>query len=147
MSLVSVPFHQSCPSFDGIRSIDNTLRHFLLSKEYFLLMGIWCHFFPSWIPFDWQFSRPAPLLLLSGASRPTEAQNEANETNWGTECEFVGLPGRCSLSPRVSPSRAVVLSCAHCFQAAATQATMLPLKFSRGWCFLDFLWQGSLNLS
>ena len=36
MPLVSVSFHQSCPSFDGIRSIDNTSRQVLLSKEYFL---------------------------------------------------------------------------------------------------------------
>ena len=36
----------------------------------FLLMRIWCQFFPSWIPFDWQFSRPVPLLFPSGASRP-----------------------------------------------------------------------------
>ena len=33
MSLVSVSFHQSCPSFDGLRSIDNTSRQVLLSKE------------------------------------------------------------------------------------------------------------------
>ena len=36
MPLVSVSFHQSCPSFDGIHSIDNTSRQVLLSKEYFL---------------------------------------------------------------------------------------------------------------
>ena len=36
MPLVSVSFHQSCPSFDGIRSIDSTSRQVLLSKEYFL---------------------------------------------------------------------------------------------------------------
>ena len=34
--MVSVSFHQSCPSFDGIRSIDNTSRQVLLNKEYFL---------------------------------------------------------------------------------------------------------------
>ena len=33
MSLVSVSFHQSCPSFDGMHSIDNTSRQVLLSKE------------------------------------------------------------------------------------------------------------------
>ena len=33
MPLVSVSFHQSCPSFDGMRSIDNTIRQILLSKE------------------------------------------------------------------------------------------------------------------
>ena len=36
MPLVSVSFHQSCPSFDGIRSIDSTSLQVLLSKEYFL---------------------------------------------------------------------------------------------------------------
>ena len=36
MPLVSVSFHQSCPSFDGMRSIDNTSRQVLPSKEYFL---------------------------------------------------------------------------------------------------------------
>ena len=37
MPLVSVSFHQSlsCPSLDGMRSIDNTSRQVLLSKEYF----------------------------------------------------------------------------------------------------------------
>ena len=38
---------------------------------------------------------------------------------------FVKLAGRRSLSPLVSPSRAPVLSCAHCFQAPATQASFL----------------------
>ena len=38
------------------------------------------------------------------------------------ETIFVGLPGRRSLSPRVSPSCAPVLSCAHYIQAPATQA-------------------------
>ena len=33
MPLVSVSFHQSCPSFDGMRSIDNTSRQVLLRKE------------------------------------------------------------------------------------------------------------------
>ena len=37
MSLVSVSFHQSCPSFDGMRFIDNTSRQVLLSNEYFSL--------------------------------------------------------------------------------------------------------------
>ena len=37
MPLVSVSFHQSCTSFDGMLSIYNTSRQFLLSKEYFLL--------------------------------------------------------------------------------------------------------------
>ena len=36
MPVVSVSFHQLCPSFDGIRSIDSTSRQVLLSKEYFL---------------------------------------------------------------------------------------------------------------
>ena len=34
--MLSVSFHQSCLSFDGMRSIDNTSRQVLLSKEYFL---------------------------------------------------------------------------------------------------------------
>ena len=33
---------------------------------------------------------------------------------------FMGLPGRCSFSPRVSPSRVPLLSCAHYIQAPAT---------------------------
>ena len=37
----------------------------------------------------------------------------------------MGLPGWCSLSPRVSPSRAPVLSCAHYFQAPK-----FPLKLN-----------------
>ena len=62
MPLVSVSFHQSCPSFDGMRSIDNTSRQVFLSKKIFplifiatirqifclsplLLMRIWCQFF------------------------------------------------------------------------------------------------------
>ena len=36
----------------------------------------------------------------------------------------MGLPGRLSLSPLVSPSRALVLSYAHYFQAPATQASV-----------------------
>ena len=40
----------------------------------------------------------------------------------GRETIFGGLPCRRSLSPRVSPSRAPVFSCAHLFQAPATQA-------------------------
>ena len=43
--------------------------------------------------------------------------------DWGRETIFVGLPGMRSFSLRVSPSRALVLSCAHYFQAPATQAT------------------------
>ena len=36
--------------------------------------------------------------------------------------DFRGPTGRRSLTPRVSPSRAPVFSCAHDFQAPATQA-------------------------
>ena len=36
----------------------------------------------------------------------------------------MGLPGMFSLSPLVSPSRALVLSYAHYFQAPATQASV-----------------------
>ena len=45
-------------------------------------------------------------------------------SDWERETIFVSLPGRRSLSPPVSPSRALVLSCAHYFQAPATQATV-----------------------
>ena len=38
---------------------------------------------------------------------------------------FVGLPGRRPLSPRVSPSRARGFSCAHYFQAPATQTILV----------------------
>ena len=37
---------------------------------------------------------------------------------------FGGLPCRRSLSPRMSPSSAPVFSCAHYFQAPATQASV-----------------------
>ena len=47
------------------------------------------------------------------------------QLDWGRETIFVSLPGRPSLSPRVSPSRALVLSCAHYFQAPATQAMLM----------------------
>ena len=40
----------------------------------------------------------------------------------GRETIFGGLPCRRFLSPRVSPSRAPVFSCAHYLQAPATQA-------------------------
>ena len=42
----------------------------------------------------------------------------------GAGNDFRGLPCRRSLSPRVSPSRAPVFSCAHYFQAPATQANV-----------------------
>ena len=156
--LVSVSFHQSCPSFNGMRSIDNTLRQVLLSKEYFLwsslqpirqmfclspilLMRIWCQFFPSWIPFDWQFSRPAPLLFLSGVSRPIRTHRmQVERFPWAFQA---GAPSPLACLPLAPP----ILSCAHYYQAPGTRATMLPLKFPRDWCFLEFLWRGSLNLS
>ena len=40
MPLVSVSFHKSCPSFDGMRSIDNTSRQVFLSKKIFPLIFI-----------------------------------------------------------------------------------------------------------
>ena len=43
------------------------------------------------------------------------------------ETIFGGPPCRCSLTPRVSPSRAPVLSFAHYFQAPATQSNPLHL--------------------
>ena len=130
-----------------------------------VLRRIWCHFFPTWIPFehfnffpwdyshivplnqtevtsetwtsiipfsgfkswwcnirpslrcpctiDWQFSRPARLIFPSGASRII---GNIRTHRMRVETIFVSLPGRPSLSPRVSPSRAPVLSW------AATQA-------------------------
>ena len=43
----------------------------------------------------------------------------------GRETIFVGLPGRCSLSSRVSSSLARVFSFAHYFQASASQAIQI----------------------
>ena len=43
----------------------------------------------------------------------------------GRETIFVGLPGRCSLSSRVSSSLGRVFSCAHYFQASASQAIQI----------------------
>ena len=56
---------------------------------------------------DWQFSRPARLIFPSGA--PGIIGNIRTH-RMRVETIFVGLPGRPSLSPRVSPSRAPVLS-------------------------------------
>ena len=42
------------------------------------------------------------------------------------ETIFMDLSGRRSLSPRVFPSRAPVLSCAHNLQAPASQASSQP---------------------
>ena len=67
--MVSVSFHQSCPSFDGIRSIDTDKPPSSPEQRIFplifiatiwqifclsplLLMRILCQFFPSWIPFE-----------------------------------------------------------------------------------------------
>ena len=47
----------------------------------------------------------------------------------GQETIFGGLPCRHSLSPRVSPSRAPIFSCAHYFQAPATQANLILTRF------------------
>ena len=51
-------------------------------------------------------------------------------TDHATETIFGGVPCRRFLSPRVSPSCAPVFSCAHYFQAPATQASysMLYVK-------------------
>ena len=64
------------------------------------------------------------------------------------ETIFVGLPGRRSLSPRVSPSRAPALSCAHNFQAPTTQAAVkwsierdvatAVVNTQICWCLLNF---------
>ena len=68
---------------------------------------------------DWQFSRPARLIFPSGASRPI---GNIRTHRMRVETIFGGLPCRRSLTPRVSPSRAPVLSFVHYFQAPATQA-------------------------
>ena len=68
---------------------------------------------------DWQFSRPARLIFPSGASRPI---GNIRTHRMRVETILGGLPCRRSLTPRVSPLRAPVLSFAHYFQAPATQA-------------------------
>ena len=45
----------------------------------------------------------------------------------GPENDFCGLSKQVSLSPRVSSSRTPVFSCAHYFQAPATQARSLQI--------------------
>ena len=72
------------------------------------------------VPFDWQFSRPARLIFPSGASRPI---GNIRTHRVRVETIFGGLPCRRSLTPRVSQTRAPVLSFTHYFQAPATQAT------------------------
>ena len=62
-----------------------------------------------------EVSRFLPKLL-------TDHATAARWLGWGRETIFVGLPGRHSLSPCVSPSLAPVFSCAHYFQAPVTQA-------------------------
>ena len=74
MPLASVSFHQSCPSFDGIRSIDNTSRHCspeqrifpLIFRQIFclsplLVMRIWCQFFHR----EYRLNTPTFLLDYS----------------------------------------------------------------------------------
>ena len=68
---------------------------------------------------DWQFSPPARLTFPSGASRPI---GNIRTHRVRVKTIFGGLPCRRSLTLGVSPSRAPVLSCAHNFQAPATQA-------------------------
>ena len=63
----------------------------------------------------------APRLIFpSGASRPI---GNIRTHRMRVETIFGGLPCRRSLTPRVSPSRAPVLSFAYYFQAPATQAS------------------------
>ena len=47
----------------------------------------------------------------------------------GDEMILVGLLGRRSLSPCMSPSQAPVLSCADYFQVPATQANFVQIYF------------------
>ena len=53
--------------------------------------------------------------------------------------DFRGLPGRRSLSPRVFPSRASVLSCAHYFQGPDTQANWITTDSFRALHAVDSL--------
>ena len=59
-------------------------------------------------------------ILLSFLPSDT-VQNLSNlyETCDREKVEIVSLPGRRSLSPRMSPCRAPVLSCAHCVLPSA----------------------------
>ena len=50
------------------------------------------------------------------------SRNGCQVIRLGRQAIFGGLPGRRSLSPHVSPSRAPVFSCVHYFQAPTTQA-------------------------
>ena len=50
------------------------------------------------------------------------SRNRCQVIRFGAGNDFRGPSGRRSLSPRVSPSRAPFFSCAHYFQAPATQA-------------------------
>ena len=85
----------------------------------------WCNIRPSLrcpCTVDWQFSRQARLLFPSGASQPIgNIRSHRMIVETWVETVFVGLPGKRSLSPRVSLSRAPVLSCAHYFQAPASR--------------------------
>ena len=45
----------------------------------------------------------------------------------GAGNDFRGLPGRRSLSPRVSPSSAPVFSCVYYFQAPAKKVVVSPI--------------------
>ena len=60
------------------------------------------------------------------------SRNSYQEIRLGVENDFWGLPGRCSLTPHMSPSRAPILSCTHYFQVPATQARSLDLGLA---CF------------
>ena len=69
----------------------------------------WCNIRPSLrcpCNIDWQFSRPERLLFPSGASRSI---GNVRTHRMRVETICVGLPGRHSLSPRVSTFRAPVL--------------------------------------
>ena len=65
-------------------------------------------------------------LLVRGQSFSVKtfdrSRNGCQVIRLGAGNDFRGLPGRRSHSPRVSPSRAPVFSCAYYFQAPATQA-------------------------
>ena len=92
---------------------------------------IWWQFFPSWIPFDWHFSRPAQLVFF--------LREPLDQLEISAITDFRGLPGRRSLSPRVFPSRASILSCAHYFQGPAQQANWITTDSFRALHAVDSL--------
>ena len=93
-------------------------------KQFIGFMSWWCNVRSSLrcpCTIDWQFSRAAQFIFPLGAFPPT-----GNIRTHRVRVETIsrGLLCRCSLTPRMSPSRAPILSFAHYFQAPAMQATI-----------------------